>query len=204
MIYSLTGKISKIDDNTLVVDTGSMAFEVICSTFTVYELSNVQEQKTLLTYLQVREDAMCLYGFKDKKEKQMFNELILVSGVGPKMAVTILSGLPVDALIKAITTSDIKRLTSIKGLGKKTAERIVLELGNKFGVDAGLESLLNGELVAPAQVVASTLKKEIEEAVDVLVSTGLQKSQAIEIAKKNYKDGMTSEQLVVNCFRNLK
>ena len=204
MIYSLTGKISRIDDNTLVVDTGSMAFEVVCSTYTVFELSADQETKTILTYLQVREDAMCLYGFKDKREKQMFNELILVSGVGPKMAVTILSGLPVDHLIKAITTSDIKRLTSIKGLGKKTAERIVLELGNKFGVESGLESLLAGEISVPTQVVSSSLKKEIEEAVDVLVSTGLQKSQAIEIAKKNYVDGMTSEQLVVNCFRNLK
>ena len=80
----------------------------------------------------------------------------------------------------------------------------MLELGNKFGVEAGLESLLAGEISVPTQVVSSSLKKEIEEAVDVLVSTGLQKSQAIEIAKKNYVEGMTSEQLVINCFRNLK
>ena len=119
MIYSLTGKITMIDENTLLVDTGAVGYEVTCSTHTVFSLSQIQEKQTILTYLQVREDAMCLYGFKDKREKHIFNELTLVTGIGPKMAITILSGLPIDEIIKAIVSSDIKTLSSIKGLGKK-------------------------------------------------------------------------------------
>ncbi len=203
MIYSLTGKINRLDDNTLIVDTGAVSFEVTCSSYTVFSLDGKQESQTILTYLHVREDAMCLFGFKDKLEKEMFNDLMLVSGVGPKMAITILSGLPLEKLVTAITTSDIKSLSSIKGLGKKTAERIVLELGNKLGNVGSLETLLTASESAPINLV-TVLSKEIDEASDVLVQAGLQKSQAVEIAKRNFVQGMTSEELVVACFRNLK
>lgn len=201
MIYSLTGKISMIDENTLVVDTGAMAFEVVCSSFAVYALTGKQEPQTMLTYLQVREDAMCLFGFKDAKEKRLFNDLLLVSGVGPKMAITVLSGLSADDLIRAIVSSDIKTLSGIKGLGKKTAERIVLELNSKLGGSDSLESLLSNEANLNGSKVA--MRKEVEEAYEVLVGTGLSKNDAIELAKNNYKDGMTSEELVVACFKNM-
>lgn len=201
MIYSLTGKISMINDNTLVVDTGTVAFEVCCSAYTCFSLSGREEQQTILTYLQVREDAMCLFGFKDMKEKKIFNDLLLVSGVGPKMAITILSGLPIDDLIRAIMTSDIKTLSSIKGLGKKTAERVVLELNSKLGGSDSLESMLSNDNGLSQTKVA--MRKEVEEAFEVLVGTGIQKSQAIELAKNNFVEGMTSEELVVACFKNM-
>ena len=143
MIYSLTGKVSTLDDNTIVIDTGNMAFEVICSSYAVFSLSGKTEPQTILTYLQVREDAMCLFGFKDNKEKKLFNDLLLVSGVGPKMAITVLSGLSTDDIIRAILSSDIKTLSSIKGLGKKTAERIILELSKKLGGESSLDTLVS-------------------------------------------------------------
>lgn len=202
MIYSLTGKFTMINENTLVVDTGAVAFEVTCSTFTAYDYSVSKETQTILTYLQVKEDAMCLFGFKDKKEKFMFNELLLVSGIGPKMAITILSGLRVDDIVTAITSSDVKTLQGIKGLGKKTAERIVLELNNKLGGIDDLQDLLSNDNSSVGSSPVSA--KAIEETVDVLVSMGINKTQALEIAKLNYKDGMTSEELVVKCFKNLK
>lgn len=201
MIYSLTGKITMIDENTLLVDTGSVGYEVICSTYTAFSMSQIPEKQTILTYLQVREDAMCLYGFKDKKEKLMFSELMLVSGIGPKMAITILSGLPISEIIRAITSSDVKTLSSIKGLGKKTAERIVLELNNKLGGVDGIESILSND--AP-KVQLNKHSKEVDEATEVLVSMGISKQQAIEIAKNNFVSGMTSEELVVKCLKNLK
>lgn len=200
MIYSLTGKVSMIDENTIVVDTGAVAYEVVCSSFTAYTLAGTQETQTVLTYLQVREDAMCLYGFKNKQEKMIFNDLLLVSGVGPKMAVTVLSGLPVDDLVKAIVGGDVKTLSTIKGLGKKTAERIVLELGSKFGGENSLENILSEN----ATNTKTALNKEMDEAVEVLVSTGVSKTSAVEIVKNNYEAGMTSEALVVKCFKNLK
>lgn len=201
MIYSLTGKISMIDENTIVVDTGTVAFEVICSSYTAYKLSNKTEPQTILTYLQVRDDGMSLFGFLDKKEKLLFNDLLLVSGVGPKMAITILSGLPIDEIITAIISGDVKLLSSIKGLGKKTTERIVLELNGKLGGETALENLIsNSDSIS---VGTPALNKEMEEAYDVLVNMGVQKAQATESVKNNYKEGMKSEELVVLCLKNL-
>lgn len=200
MIYSLTGKISMLDENTVVVDTGAVAFEVICSSYTAYKLSEKQEPQIILTYLQVREDGMALFGFSDKKEKLLFNDLIQVSGVGPKMAITILSGLPIDEIIRAIISGDVKLLSSIKGLGKKTTERIVLELSNKLGGETALESLISNvdiNLGTPA------LNTEMQEAYDVLIGMGVQKNTATESVKNNYTQGMTSEELVVVCLKNL-
>lgn len=200
MIYSLTGKISMIDENTVVVDTGSVAFEVVCSSYTAYKLSEKQEPQTILTYLQVREDGMTLFGFLDKKEKRLFSDLILVSGVGPKMAVTILSGLPIDEIIKAIISGDVKLLSSIKGLGKKTSERIVLELNSKLGGESSLESLISTDSIT---LGTPALNKEMEEAYDVLINMGVQKAAATESVKNNYKAGMSSESLVLECLKNL-
>lgn len=200
MIYSLTGKISMINENTVVVDTGAVAFEVICSSYTAYKLSEKQEPQTILTYLQTREDGMTLFGFIDKKEKLLFNDLIQVSGVGPKMAVTILSGLPIDEIIKAIVSGDVKLLSSIKGLGKKTTERIVLELNNKLGGETALESLISSNDI---NLGTPALNKEMQEAYDVLISMGVQKNTATESVKNNYTQGMTSEELLVVCLKNL-
>ena len=200
MIYSLTGKISMIDENTIVVDTGAVAFEVVCSSYTAYKLSEKQEPQTILTYLQVREDGMSLFGFLDKKEKMLFSDLILVSGVGPKMAITILSGLPIDEILKAIISGDVKLLSSIKGLGKKTSERIVLELNGKLGGDSSLENLISNDTIT---LGTPALNKEMEEAYDVLVGMGVQKNTATESVKNNYKSGMTSESLVLECLKNL-
>ena len=200
MIYSLTGKISMIDENLIVVDTGSVAFEVVCSSYAAYKLSEKQEPQTILTHLQTREDGMTLFGFLDKKEKLLFSDLILVSGVGPKMAITILSGLPIDEIIKAIISGDVKLLSSIKGLGKKTSERIVLELNSKLGGEASLESLISNDTIT---IGTPALNKEMEEAYDVLVNMGVQKASATESVKNNYKSGMTSEQLVLECLKNL-
>lgn len=200
MIYSLTGKVSMIDENTIVVDTGSMAFEVICSSYTAYKLSEIKEPQTVLTYLQVREDGMSLFGFLDRKEKLLFSDLILVSGVGPKMAITILSGLPIDEIIKAIVSGDVKLLSSIKGLGKKTSERIVLELKTKLGGESSLESLISNDSISTG---TPALNREMEEAYDVLVNMGVQKASATESVKNNYKAGMSSEQLVLECLKNL-
>ena len=161
MIYSLTGKISMIDENLVVVDTGSVAFEVVCSSYAAYKLSEKQEPQTILTHLQVREDGMTLFGFLDKKEKLLFSDLILVSGVGPKMAITILSGLPIDEIIKAIISGDVKLLSSIKGLGKKTTERIVLELNNKLGGESSLESLISTDNIT---LGTPALNTEMQEA----------------------------------------
>ena len=129
----------------------------------------------------------------------MFLQLIGISSIGPKVAIGILSGINVAALSVAIVNGDVKTLSKLKGLGKKTTERIVLELNAKLGGESALDGLIAGE----AETLKPAIKKEIEEAYEVLVSAGLQKNQAMELAKSNYVDGMTSEQLVVCCFKNM-
>ena len=134
MIYSVTGKPKMIDENTLSISNGMVAFEVSASTNTVYNTANKNDVVTLLTYLYVREDEMRLFGFENAQEKSLFLHLISVSGVGPKVAMSILSGMTASNLASAISTGNVKLLASIKGLGKKTAERIILELRDKLGV----------------------------------------------------------------------
>ena len=132
MIACLTGIIQQKSAGRLVLDVGGVGYEVLISFSTYYELDEEGSQVTLEIYTHVKEDQLKLYGFKTTKEKELFALLIQISGIGPKLAVTILSGLPVDDLAEAVRTSDLARLNGIPGVGKKTAERIVLELSGKI------------------------------------------------------------------------
>lgn len=197
MIYSVTGKASVIDENTLAISNGMIAFEVVASTSTVYNVSRKTDTVTLLTYLYVREDEMKLFGFENLSEKSLFLNLISVSGIGPKVAMSILSGMNSQTLAVAISSGNIKLLSGIKGLGKKTAERIVLELKDKLGVDG--MPLTNMQVVMP--MVASP---EINDAIETLVLLGVKKPEASEAVKSVAKEGMTAEQIVKNALNKLK
>lgn len=197
MIYSVTGKASVIDENTLAISNGMISFEVVASTSTVYNVSRKTDTVTLLTYLYVREDEMKLFGFENLSEKSLFLNLISVSGIGPKVAMSILSGMNSQTLAVAISSGNIKLLSGIKGLGKKTAERIILELKDKLGVDG--MPLTNMQVVMP--MVASP---EISDAIETLVLLGVKKPEASEAVKSVAKEGMTAEQIVKNALNKLK
>lgn len=197
MIYSVTGKPTIIDENTVAISNGIMAFEVVASTNTVYNLSRKNENVTLLTYLYVREDEMRLFGFETQSEKALFLHLISVSGIGPKVAMSILSGMNSQTLAVAISSGNIKLLASIKGLGKKTAERIILELRDKLGVEG--MPLTNMQVVMP--VLASP---EINDAIETLVLLGVKKPEATEAVKAVSKEGMSAEQIVKAALSKLK
>ena len=196
MIYSLTGKITMLTENTVVVDTGTMAFEVICSSYTAYALAGKSEPQTILTYLQVREDAMCLYGFLNRQEKLIFNDLLLVSGVGPKMAITILSGMKLSDLIVAIINEDSNLLSKIKGLGKKTAERLCLELKDKVST-GGLPLFENN------QISESYNENALNDAVDTLISLGINKNEAYRLARSKATADITAEEIILKVLRDL-
>ena len=127
MIAYIKGKILSADDNVLVIENNGLGYEVVCSAAAKTRLL-ASGGGEVYTYLSVREDGVSLFGFDSPAEKNMFLKLISVSGVGPKMGIGILSGISLNDLAIAIAASDIKTLSKIKGLGKKTAERIVLEL----------------------------------------------------------------------------
>jgi holliday junction DNA helicase RuvA len=142
MISHLRGKLLFKHPNQAIVEAGGVGYDVTITVPTFAELPQVGTELALHIHTYVREDVLALYGFLRPEEKQLFEKLISVSGIGPKLAVTILSGMPAEEMVAAIRGNDIARLTKIPGIGKKTAERMVLELRDKLpplGADAVTE-----------------------------------------------------------------
>jgi Holliday junction DNA helicase RuvA len=137
MIGRLEGRLLEKNPPTLLVDVGGVGYEVDVPMSTFYQLPAISERVVLLTHLAIREDAHQLYGFASAAERMAFRELIRISGVGARTALSVLSGLSVTELAQAITLQESGRLTRIPGIGKKTAERLLLELKGKLGAELG-------------------------------------------------------------------
>ncbi len=166
MIAHLRGKLLSKHPNQAIVETGGVGYDVTISVPTFSDLPGVGSEVALHIHTHVREDSIALYGFLRVGEKQLFEKLITVSGIGPKLAITILSGMAADEMVGAIRGNDVARLTRIPGIGKKTAERMVLELRDK----------LPGEGVAvPAAPAMSAVEEDVLSA---LVNLGYQRAVA--------------------------
>jgi Holliday junction DNA helicase RuvA len=137
MIGRIEGRLLEKNPPSILVDVAGVGYEVDVPMSTFYQLPAVAERVALLTHLAVREDAHQLYGFATAEERSAFRELIRISGVGARTALAVLSGLSVGELAQAITLQETARLTRIPGIGKKTAERLLLELKGKLGADLG-------------------------------------------------------------------
>ena len=137
MIGKLTGTLLEKTPPEVLVDCAGVGYEVQVPMSTFYNLPAVGERVSLLTQFIVREDAQLLYGFASAPERAAFRQLIKISGIGPRMALGILSGMGVDDLAQAITLQEVGRLVKVPGIGKKTAERLLLELKGKLGADIG-------------------------------------------------------------------
>ncbi len=183
MFDYVSGKVACVTENKVVIDCGGVGFAVTASAFTCAECSRKTEVK-LPVYLAVREDALELFGFGNERERELFLQLIGVSGVGPKLAVAVLGGMNIDRLSGVIASGDVKALSTVKGVGKKTAERIVLELKGKVaGVAFGTDPIEQNE---PAD----------ENAILALISLGYERKEA-EAAIKKYADpGMATEEII--------
>lgn len=173
MIYSLTGELTYIGDQFLVVECGGVGFKCFTSVAMAASAGRIGDQIRLYTYLSVKEDALDLYGFKTENELRAFKLLISVSGVGPKAAVSILSEMSADKLALAVAAGDTKAITRANGVGKKIAERIVLELKDKM---AGVTLSSSESSVSAAASVAED--SPAGEAVAALVALGFSKSDA--------------------------
>ncbi len=138
MIGKLTGTLSDKNPPQVVVDCNGVGYEVSVPMSTFYNLPGLGDKVSLLTQLVVREDAQILYGFATSAEREAFRQLVKISGVGPRTALSVLSGMSVGELAQAITLQEAGRLVKVPGIGKKTAERLLLELKGKLGADIGL------------------------------------------------------------------
>jgi len=184
MIAHLRGKLLAKHPNHIIVETGGVGYEVTISIPTFSDLPEAGADVALHIHTHVREDLMALYGFLRPAEKQLFEKLITVSGIGPKLAITILSGMAADDMARAIRGNDIARLTRIPGIGKKTAERMVLELRDKLP-DVGT-----------APVAVPTHSPLEEDVLSALTNLGYQRAVAEKaLAAVSKKSGATFEAL---------
>ncbi len=157
MIAHLRGKLLAKHPNQAIVETGGVGYDVTISVPTFSDLPGVGGDVALHIHTHVREDMLALYGFLRSAEKTLFEKLITVSGIGPKLAITILSGMAADEMVNAIRGNDIARLTRIPGIGKKTAERMVLELRDKLPPEKAGEVATMPTLSAVEEDVLSAL-----------------------------------------------
>lgn len=185
MIAYLSGKILEKDANLLIIDVGGVGYEVTIPLSTFYELGEVGDDVQLRIYTNVREDTLALFGFKTIREKELFLHLISVSGIGPKSAITALSGMSADEIISAIRQNNLARLNSIPGVGKKTAERLVIELRDKIAKLAGLAS----EEMKSEGIPQASGDAVYDDAISALINLGYQRNAAEKALKQAMQEG---------------
>jgi Holliday junction DNA helicase RuvA len=181
MIAHLRGTLLAKSPNRVVVETGGVGYELNISVPTFSDLPASGSEVALHVYTHVREDLIALYGFLRPAEKQLFEKLITVSGIGPKLAITILSGMAADEMAGAIRGNDVARLTRIPGIGKKTAERMVLELRDKLPPAAGI-----------SQPIAPAMSAVEEDVLSALVNLGYQRAAAEKTLAGVVKNGKST------------
>ena len=195
MISFLIGIVEEKMEGEAVINVNGVGYEVFVSNNTLVSLPPVGETTKILTYMAVREDGVYLFGFASREEKDLFLKLITVSGVGPKLALSVLSGLNISDLTIAICKEDVRLLSKIKGLGKKTAERICLELKDKvttlgLPLETGIPEVIDEDAV--------------NMATDTLISLGINKNEAYRLARSYAKEGVTAEEIISKALRGYK
>ena len=187
MIAHLRGSIFEKHPNQVIVETGGVGYEVQIPISTYTSLGDIGGAVSLRIHTHVREDALILFGFATGEEKVLFERLITVSGIGPKLALAVLSGLAANELVAAIRSSDVARLVRIPGVGKKTAERILLELKDKVAaVDAAGKSV-------DAAVIGPALNVLDSDVASALQNLGCSRPAAEEAVRKAKQNGVPEE-----------
>lgn len=203
MIGRIRGILVEKHPPEIVIDVAGVGYEIQMPMTSFYQLPALNEEVVVYTHFVVREDAQLLFGFADKMERALFRELIKANGVGPKLALTILSGMSAGQFLVCVQNEDISSLVAMPGIGKKTAERLVVELRDrlaKFGKiqDTNLPDLpmesTNGSSVVPINDVR-------EDAASALVALGYKPAQASKMVSGVYKPEMDSEALIREALR---
>ena len=188
MIGFLRGVLAAKHPPVLLLDVAGVGYEIEAPMSTFYELPEVGETVRLVTHLAVREDAHILYGFATEAERSLFRGLIKVSGVGPRIALAILSGISVEGFARCVRTEDSASLVKVPGIGKKTAERLIVEMRDRLG---------GGErLAGPAGEAVPGPAAAEDEAYGALVALGYRPPEAVKMLAKVSTGGLTSEEII--------
>jgi Holliday junction DNA helicase RuvA len=195
VIGRLTGTLARKEPPSLLLDVNGVGYELEAPMSTFYDLPAAGERVTLYTHLVVREDAHLLYGFTRESTRQLFRSLLKVNGVGPRVALAVLSGLSEQELLTCLAHEDIARLTKVPGIGRKTAERLVIELRDK--VD------LAGAPAAGAARQATVPADPVSEAVSALIALGYKPVEASRAVSGVPNEGLKSEDIIRQALKGL-
>ena len=192
MFSYIRGRLTEANENQVTLETGGIGYSITVSGNTASKLPLPGTDTMLFLYLQVREDEVGLYGFINREEKEMFLKLIQITGIGPKAAIGILSGMSPDKLAIAIVTADVKAISRIKGVGKKTAERMVLELKEKLAAE---DIEFYGSSDEPGGLM--------QDAINALRTLGLTQAEAVKAVEPAMKEASTLEDVIRNALRRI-
>ncbi len=200
MIGRLRGIILEKQPPEVLIEIQGVGYEVNMPMTCFYELPDIGAEATIFTHFVVREDAQLLYGFNSKQERALFRELIKVNGVGPKLALGILSGMSAQQFVSAVEQEEVKLLVKLPGVGKKTAERLIVEMKDRFKGLSGDLFNGHGELPVPDATVAASADNE-SEAVAGLLALGYRPQEASRMISKVYQPEDSVETLIKNALR---
>lgn len=199
MIAYIRGRLEYVDleEGMAVLETGGIGYQILLSGRDLELLPSAGEEVRLYTYLQVRDDAFVLYGFFTREDRKLFGQLLGVSGIGPKGALGILSGLSADDLRFAVLADDAKAIAKAPGIGLKTAKKLILELRDKLSLEEAFEARLAGEKAREGAEPSAGLTAARNEAVEALTALGYSSSEALKAVRQvEAADGMDVEEIL--------
>lgn len=202
MLSYIRGTLEYIDENKIIIENNGIGYNVLVSPLTISKLPSRGDLVQIYTYMNVREDAISLFGFLSLDEINMFNLLLSVSGVGPKVALSILGTLEPGQISLAIITDDIKSLSSGQGVGKKTAQRIVLELKDKIKTEDAIDTSLSDN-ISSGLAADAVGQSEKADALEALLALGFSRSEAIKAMNRVYKENMNSGEIISLALKNM-
>lgn len=200
MISYIKGKLQYLSDSFVIIDNGGIGYKIFVSPKLMSNIGKIGDNVTVFTYMSIKDDGISLYGFENFEELEIFNKLITVSGIGPKGALGIISNLTPADFIMAVISDDVAAVSKAPGVGKKTAQRIILELKDKFKTEDFIEEKIFGEGKGLSSVVADNSKIE---AIEALTSLGYGRSEAAKAVSAVFEEGKTTEDILKLALKKL-
>lgn len=201
MIGYIRGMIEEIEEGSLIVDRGGIGFRIFVPGGILAQQVRTGEEVKIYTYLHVKEDAMQLYGFLTKDDLQIFKQLLNVNGIGPKAALGVLSSLTADDLRFAVLSDDAAAIAKAPGIGKKTAQKMILELKDKFSLEDAFEQKLSH---VQEQVGENSVQDGTAEAVQALVALGYSNTEALQAVRKvEFRENMDTEAILKAALKHI-
>lgn len=203
MIGHLRGILLERHPPQLLIDAGGVGYEIEAPLSTFYDLPADGEAVSLYVHLVVREDAQLLFGFRHRAERELFRSLIRVNGVGPKLALTLLSGIEPKEFVRCVQEGDVSTLVRLPGVGRKTAERLVVEMRDRLAATFG--EMLPPELAAAPDATqqATSPSRITEEAEGALIALGYKPTEAARAVNAAWEDGLAAEEVIRRALRSM-